>query len=190
MKLLNNVTLVCVDCVDSVAAKQAIDYCMETFMFYDVKLISDETYPIKKITDLEMYSNFMIKELHRYVQSDFCLVVQSDGFIVNPMAWSDDFLNYDYIGAPWWYDDLNVGNGGFSLRSKKFLNACKELDLENYFPEDDILCRKYRPYFESKGIVWPNELTASQFSWEGNAKYPKYNGSFGFHGKSNKRLFV
>ena len=54
-----------------------------------------------------------------------------------------DFLQYDYIGAPW---DLSfftfdrkyrVGNGGFSLRSRSKLLALLELiPYDNKFPED------------------------------------------------------
>ena len=39
-----------------------------------------------------------------------------------PEAWTDDFFNYDYIGATW--DDGVVGNGGFSWRSRKLYGAC------------------------------------------------------------------
>ena len=81
--------------------------------------------------------------LNNYIDSDFVLIIQDDGHIVNPHLWDNEFLNYDYIGAPWpnnkkWknrfskYDEKvssniirnfnlnNIGNGGFSLRSKNF----------------------------------------------------------------------
>lgn len=47
----------------------------------------------------------MIKELNKYIETDYVLIVQYDGFILNPKAWMDEFLEYDYIGAPWWYTD-------------------------------------------------------------------------------------
>ena len=40
-------------------------------------------------------------KIGEYIESDFALVVQDDGHIVNPNNWSDEFLAYDYIGAPW-----------------------------------------------------------------------------------------
>ena len=52
------------------------------------------------------------------------LIIQHDGFILNHKAWDNEFLNYDYIGAPvYWMGNklIEVGNGGFSLRSKKLL---------------------------------------------------------------------
>ena len=29
------------------------------------------------------------------------LLIQWDGFVVNPSAWSDEFLDFDYVGARW-----------------------------------------------------------------------------------------
>lgn len=71
-----------------------------------------------------------------YVDTDYCLIIHDDGFIVNPHLWTDDFLKYDYIGAPWylginrgltWLQDRHnlVGNGGFCIRSKKLMNELK-----------------------------------------------------------------
>lgn len=87
----------------------------------------------------------MIKELNKYIETSYVLIIQYDGFILNPDAWTDEFLEYDYIGAPWWYtDDCNVGNGGFSLRSKKLLEILANDDsiLETH-PEDHHICRTY-----------------------------------------------
>jgi hypothetical protein len=91
--------------------------------------------PIKNLTD---YSKFIIEQLNSFIDSEYCLITQGDGFIINPNFWCDDFFDYDYIGAPWPQKlnlknkqgetteilDMNknrVGNGGFSLRSKKLL---------------------------------------------------------------------
>lgn len=78
--------------------------------------------------DYFAYSEFCVEEMHKHVETDFCLTVQLDGFAVNPDLWDSKFLDYDYIGAPWrstWSRKLpeayRVGNGGFSLRSQKFL---------------------------------------------------------------------
>lgn len=66
-----------------------------------------------------------------------CLVVQDDGFLVNGNH-IDQYMHYDYVGAPW-VDTLDnayikqyvnqelVGNGGFSLRDvNMMLNICKK----------------------------------------------------------------
>ena len=62
--------------------------------------------------DLEGYSEFVIRELHKYVDTSHCLLVQWDGYVLNPKSWLPQFLDYDYIGAPW--NGNVVGNGGFS----------------------------------------------------------------------------
>ena len=36
-----------------------------------------------------------------FFSTSHCLIVQPDSWITNPSKWSNDFLNYDYIGAPW-----------------------------------------------------------------------------------------
>jgi len=130
----------------------------------------------------------MINSLVDYIDTNYCLIIQYDGYIINPDLWTDEFLNYDYIGAPWWYESLNVGNGGFSLRSKRLLLSVKET-ISSYYvgalhPEDDIICRVLRPYLEDDyAIKFCNETLAKQFSFEPNRINSSFqNDTFGFHG--------
>ena len=59
----------------------------------------------------------------RYIRTSHVLFVQWDSWIVDPSMWRPQFLDCDYIGAPWWYrDGLNVGNSGFSIRSKALID--------------------------------------------------------------------
>ncbi len=178
---LPNVTLVIVDSVDRNRAMRAVDYSKRGVQYAAECLLFD--LPIYTIED---YSSFMLRKLCKYIETDFALVIQYDGYVVNPEAWDVDFLNYDYIGAPWWYDsEHNVGNGGFSLRSKKLLTATMDSAIIPVHPED-VAINKCRPYLEIKhGIKFAPEQVAARFSWEGNGKFPEYKGSFGFHGKSN-----
>ena len=56
------------------------------------------------IDDCESYSEYNrrnIEDMSGWFDTDFVLKVEFDSCIVNPFAWSDDFFNYDYIGAPW-----------------------------------------------------------------------------------------
>ena len=128
----------------------------------------------------------MIKELDNYIDTDFAIVFQYDGFILNTNAWSSDFLKYDYIGAPWYHlGDLHVGNGGFSLRSKKLISwLSKNWQRVNVplHPEDVFISRFARPMLEKDGMVFADEMTASHFSKEGNEHSVMWNGEFGFHG--------
>ena len=144
----------------------------------DIELVE-----IPPITSIQEYSKFIIKELVNYVDTTHVLCTQWDAFILNCQAWTSEWLEYDYIGAPWWFhDSKNVGNGGFSLRSKKFLQAACKLPLKGFHPEDVILCRTYKHLLSSCGIQFASEDSAVKFSLEGNVQHGfKWNGQFGFH---------
>jgi hypothetical protein len=153
-----------------------------------------------------------LRVMPRVVTTDFNIVVQWDGFAVNQGAWDQEFLNYDYIGACWlwmWGGRPIVGNGGFSLRSRKLYDAlCKinlkwrvadwqsdpRLDQAEYFvlgpdgakqlPEDLLICLWYREMLvRDFGIRFcPPEL-ASKFSVERESPLTRQwlGRSFGFH---------
>lgn len=129
------------------------------------------------------YSRIMIKELHKYFNTSHCLVIQHDGYVVDAGSWDERFLEYDYIGAPWLYPDpdRNVGNGGFSLRSKNLQDRLRLDDsIEIVEPEDEIIGRLYRRYLETVyDISFAPEELAHKFSYELHEPYGK---TFGFHG--------
>jgi hypothetical protein len=193
---LDNVTLLCVDCIHPQLALKAIDISTRGINFGKIKLITDVSnrtigssvninnlfvYTTGLVTDIRTYSKFIINNLINYIDTDYCLIIQYDGYVLNPSAWDYRFLDYDYIGAPWW--DRVVGNGGFSLRSKKFLEATSKLGIKDINSgEDDILCRQYRSILENMSIRFAPYELASKFSIEycGPNGY-KWNGEFGFH---------
>jgi hypothetical protein len=122
--------------------------------------------------------------------------------VVNPQKWNNSFLEYDYIGAPW---DLpkdsfslrdskgnlcRVGNGGFSLRSKKLLSLASELNLEwkpyfGFYNEDGFYCCHNREIYENYGCKFAPIHVASHFSQEQIIEENKNIIPFGFHGKTN-----
>lgn len=74
------------------------------------------------------------KMMGHLLRTGFMLSIENDGFPINPENWSDDFLAWDYIGAPWpqWdvkTGDSRVGNGGCCLRSRKLIDALKWEDF-------------------------------------------------------------
>lgn len=142
-----------------------------------------EVVKIEPIKSKAEYSKIIIKDLDQYFYTTHCLVIQHDGYVINGDAWKEEFLKYDYIGAPWLYPDpeRNVGNGGFSIRSKPLQAALWADDnIEIVEPEDEILGRLYRRYLEKKyGIKFAPEELAHQFSYELHEPYCK---TFGFHG--------
>jgi hypothetical protein len=189
---LPNVTLLGVDCVDLKRLQIAADISCKDITFGSVKLLSslqsDDTrvISIPHISSTEQYSDFMIKDLHKYVETEYVLIFQYDGFVLNADGWSDEFLKYDYIGAPWYHlGDLRVGNGGFSLRSKKLVEW-----LAHYYskvgvrihPEDVFISKFARPLLEESGMRFAPENVAEKFSKEGNEHSVCWNGEFGFHG--------
>lgn len=191
---LKSVTLICIDCYNYGESISAIRNSMDQCDFAEVKLFTDvqislagiSVVKIDKIKSKIEYSQFLMKKLNNYFDTDFALVIQHDGYVIDGDSWNEEFLNYDYIGAPWLYpDNRNVGNGGFSLRSKKLQKILAEDDfIEMSDPEDEAIGRLYREYLETKyGIRYPSVKLADTFSYELRTPICK---TFGFHGKFHK----
>lgn len=131
------------------------------------------------------YNRFVMHELGSVVETDLCIVVQSDGFALHPDRWQDAFMEYDYIGAPWMHGEQ--GNGGFSLRSRKFMKYAAMLP-DTDTPEDALCCQcgYRRKFMERMGVRFAPLDLAHRFSHE--HPIPEHPGwtlrdSFGFHGK-------
>ncbi len=186
---LPQVTVVIVDTINYGLALHAINKTLEqiepaqTLFFTDVIQFGEgfKTIVIPRIKSKEEYSYFIVKELAAYIRTDYVLIIQHDGYVLDGKAWNPDFLEYDYIGAPWHYQDgRNVGNGGFSLRSKKLQEAlASDDDIEITSPEDEIICRLYRNYLEKNyKIKFAPEELAHSFSFE---VHKPTKSTFGFH---------
>lgn len=134
---------------------------------------------IDPITSKTEYSEFTLKKLVNYINTEFCLISQWDGFIVDFDKWNSDFLSYDYIGAPWFWKHNKTlgGNGGFSLRSKRIMEFIKNLPYDPKYAEDEFICEINGQHLVDNGFSFPPEQLAKTFSIEGE----KYNGSYGFH---------
>lgn len=191
-KIISNVTLIGIDCVDLERLKLVADISTKGISFGSVKLLSSiksddsRVVFIPPIRSAKEYSDFMIKDLHKYIDTDFALIIQWDGFVLNPIGWSDEFLKYDYIGANWYHlGNLHVGNGGFSLRSKKLINWLannwKQVGTRIH-PEDVFISKFARPFVEKEGMKFAPEDIAKKFAIEGNEHSVVWNGEFGFHG--------
>lgn len=194
---LPDVTLISVDCNHVHEALAAADISTREILFGSVKILSsmaskdDRIVKIPPLTSKQMYNQFMVKQLADYISTKYLLIIQGDGYVLNWKAWSDEFYQYDYIGATWWYkDNMNVGNGGFSFRSRRLHEILQsDPNIVNTYPEDHQICRVYRPYLEEKyGIRFATEEVANKFAIEaygltGEASTGrKYGGQFGFHG--------
>jgi hypothetical protein len=132
--------------------------------------------PFRSVDD---YNHFIFKRLGDYVHEGHILVVQWDGYVIDGSAWTNEFLLYDYIGAPWNYTDgRNVGNGGFSLRSAKLHKILQLPEFELTSPEDEKICRYYRQTLEQYGILFAPDAVAHRFSFEMHRPWQK---TFGRH---------
>ncbi len=170
----------------------ALRECTRRVAFGDAVLLSqfkppslaDEAFrweQIEPIISKEQYSHFICGRLSGFVTRPHVLLVQWDGFVIDPERWDDAFLGYDYIGATWpQFDGVHsVGNGGFSLRSKRLLEAVAA-DFEPAHPEDTAICRDWRERLESThGIRFAPPEVAERFARE---RHKGGGPTFGFHG--------
>ena len=136
---------------------------------------------IPKLRHIDDYNRLITGHLAQVLRCDRVLVIQYDGFVLNPQEWSALFLHHDYLGAPWpQFDECGVGNGGFSLRSRRLVDAVAALDYADLSEAEDLfICRRSRPALEAAGLRFAPKEVASHFSVE----YPQVPWpTFGFHG--------
>lgn len=208
---LSRVTIIVIDTANPNDALKALDISCRGIKFGASKICTSimpdrkTSHEVVLIPNLnyEQYSQFVVRKLASLIDTDFCLIVQTDGFVLNADKWSDTFFDYDYIGAKWNRERLvyacqwihpeikkrgiwginPVGNGGFSLRSKKLLKLCETAPQQFSGPEDAFVCNNNKDYFESFGIKYAPEYIADMFSQD---PITDISATFGFHG--NKGL--
>jgi hypothetical protein len=201
---LKDVTLLCVDDKSTEISGKIMKGMCNMYRFSDVKLFSsrkdnpfvtDVIGPVNSIAD---YNLFIINELYKYIDSKFVMLIQSDGYPINVSAWSDEFLKYDYIGAPWTWAPVSkrqkhcpegkcVGNGGFSIRSLDLLKKSAGYNYqssESEGNEDVYTCRTIGDSLKREGLRFAPVEVAHYFSVENKI----YAGQFGFHGRETIRI--
>ncbi len=188
------VTVVAIEFKNYELTKRALDTTLRLLpAVKEVLVISDlDFYPgarfihSPKIDNFREYNQLMLKGVAPYVTQGHALYVQYDSMVHQANAWQDKFLDYDYIGAPWPNEPegQNIGNGGFSLRSAKLLQACLDEEIKllpkySFVSEDKCIGHDFRPLLESKySIKFAPTDVAQKFSYE----LGKYHGSLGIHG--------
>ena len=217
-KNLSDITLISISSIDLDNTIYALWKSSLKFKFDSIKLVStsrpkklptwlsfEYTEDKNLLTSIDDYSHYCLYTLWKHIHTNFCLIIHADGYILHPKKWTNEFLNWDYIGAPWnvrsdaYIDPFGthqrVGNGGFSLRSKKVLelpqktNIIWNINLSNFynhmgvnnFAEDGNICVHNRHIFEANGVKFAPIEIALKFSIE--QKVPEYMGekTFGFH---------
>jgi hypothetical protein len=207
---LSAITLLCVETRDPALAHFAMQKCTQQARFGKMVLITDlaklsdrpndqasnqaedqkvtrlqgidyiQAPPIKTTKD---YSDLLLTGLRQYVAGTHVLIIQWDSFILHPELWTHAFLQYDYIGAVWpHHPDTPVGNGGFSLRSVKLLEALESPAITKRHPEDFCICDDNKVTLENQfGIRFAPTGVAEQFAVERTS----WHRAFGFHGFFN-----
>lgn len=189
---LPNVTLIALTNRDFEGHKKAIDKSCEGIKWGGVKIIWDES-----ITSIDDWNRKIVYDLTDYVDTEFCMLIHADGYVLHPEAWRETFLAYDFIGAPWPLpsDDysyrtpggelVRVGNS-VSIRSKRLLDLPRQLGLEwrSYYGntnEDGFLNVHNRDILKEHGIKFAPLEEAIYFSRE--HELPENQGikTFAFH---------
>lgn len=195
---LPNVTLAAMTSVNIRATIKAMAYSMRGISFGDAVLITHRK-PFglpgavryshtDRLDTIDAFNYKMVYELGDHIRTDFALIVHADGFVVHPELWRDEFLEYDYIGAPWplppegdttTYRDINgnicrVGNS-MGIRSKRLMDFPKKAKIpwegeyaygKMWYYEDGFICCKIRHLLEAEGMrIAPLEV-AKYFSHE------------------------
>jgi len=196
---LPNVTLVMIETREHKLARLAIADSIAKVDFAEVLIFTDKpeefsdlVAPLRFIAvpdweDKLGWSRCNWQEVSPHLETAYALGIQWDSWVVDATMWRDEFLAFDYIGAPWWYKDgMNVGNGGFCIRSAVLMRYLRK--HRDKYPclnalDDDLLCRKYRPTLQERGFTWAPETLAIDFAVEcekmGRERH------FGFHAAFN-----
>jgi len=186
---LPSVTLICVATKDVDKARIAIEQSCKNISYGFVKLLSDVQpvgFPsinnsgwcgIEPFETIDDWNKFIFYELHQYVNTEFCMLIHPDGFVISPESWCKEFLDYDYIGAPWPKpfttisgEEVRVGNS-VGIRSKRLLELPSKLNLEwksfdGMTNEDTAICVHYRQHFLDAGMTYAPIEIAAKFSHE------------------------
>ncbi len=188
-KKLDNVTLVAVATTRHEQTIRALLKTQEQIGFGKVKFFTDADYvnfdsrvevvKVPAFASVEEHDKWVMKELPNYIDTEFFTTIQWDGYLLNGSAWDDKFLQYDYIGAPWFWNKV-VGNAALCIRSTKLAKELQKDEYDRTSPMDVLISNEYRQKLEEKGFKFADYQTAHRFSVENEP----YVDQFGWHGRS------
>lgn len=172
---LPEVTLILLTNQDFEGAKAAVDKSRKGVTWGGAKIIWDE-----KITDINEWNRKVVQDLHKYVDTSHAMLIHQDGYVINPDLWNPEWLELDYIGAPWplprdnfsYLDeegDLQRVGNSVSLRSKKLMELAATREWKPYYGytnEDGFICCHNRKWLESQGCKFATLEQAAAFSKE------------------------
>lgn len=173
-------------------AEKVVRHCMKLMNFDRATILHPSPVELPGIevvqANMKNQNECLVREVPDCVVCDHILSVHWDGYIINPQLWSEDFLKYDWIGAPWPLKNLpnpnwRVGSGGFFLCSKE-IAAWWQSICNQEEPFDWQIGALYRDKFENLGMKFASLDVASKFAKECDLEdinIPE-GSTFGFHG--------
>jgi hypothetical protein len=192
MITINDVTLIAISGIGHKAEEnvKALTISQNEIAFGSVKYIQ-----LGHIKDIDSWNKAVIYDLPTYVDTTHAFLVHGDGYVKNPALWNPEWLNYDYIGAPWplpidsysYRDEednlIRMGNS-VSLRSKKLMDLVATREWRSYFGntnEDGFICCHNRKWLESHGCKFAPLEVAIHFSKENEIPENRGLDTFAFH---------
>jgi FkbM family methyltransferase len=181
---LPNVTLTAIETRVHKLAALTIQDCLDKAEFGGVIIFSDTFNDFPKAAQHIQVEDWGTKlgyaecawyGVQQHLKTPYTLFVEWDAGIYDPAMWKPEYLDYDYIGAPWppswaWVGNpFNVGNGGFALRSKRLIDYVYEhrdeypIHTENV---DVLFSRHYQPRLAAAGFKWAPDELALDFAFE------------------------
>jgi hypothetical protein len=129
----------------------------------------DELVHVTKYSRLLAHPNFW-----QAMHAEKVLVFQVDSVLCSRSSFTiDDFLAFDYIGAPWVHADHIVGNGGLSLRSVDKMMLISKHFNRSAHPEDVLFVEGLADLAQrDETVVRASTSVAEKFSWEMDNKPP------------------
>lgn len=175
---------------------EAIRKSCQGIEFGEVKLIQ-----LGSIKDIDSWNYSVIYDLPLYINTSHCLLIHSDGYVIHPELWREEWLELDFVGAPWplprdsfsYRDECGnlqrVGNS-VSLRSKRLLDLIAQTPKEYFWSfkekygntnEDGYICCHNRVWLEKQGCKFAPISVAKYFSKEHEIPENKNIKTFAFH---------
>jgi hypothetical protein len=192
---------------DKQIARFAIERTLREFPVDECLLLSDSCFvngarhvSIGPLSSISSYNELILDRLPAWADCDAYLFVQWDGFVLDGQRWRSEFLDCDYIGAPWPHMGGAVGAGGFSLRSRSLIETLHRMRRQESGPDIDLaedlqICFRYRDGLEASGLRIAGAEIAAAFSFERLLTVPDRitaagPDTFGFHGVFNFPLVL
>jgi hypothetical protein len=94
------------------------------------------------------YGLFVIYALHSFISTDFALIVQDDGWVLDGRQWQESFCDYDYIGAPINFARVADGKGTRYIRGYEWAGLLGEPSAQVHFVMNGGLCLRSRRLLE------------------------------------------